>query len=334
LDARTILSRSVPLVALCSLLFVGACSGGSQEEATDTPGEAGEIPEDEGFVILSREIVDDVEQAYVRYPSGDLSVTGWLFVHPFSESDTEPCIIFNHGGVGGVGEGTRKLCRRLAKEGYIVFAPSYRGEDDSEGEIEVAAGEIEDVVAAMLLLEGHPGIRPEEFVLLGTSHGALISVHVAARDEVKHLVKGVVPAYGVMDIYAWYQYLLDNDFDVGDPLSVRVYGKGPEDKPEAFSKRHALSVIPRLNDAPIFLVQGEHDEIVPKDQALTMYRALRDSGRLHDRCRIYDHGAHGFLYWDDPSNRTVEQLSDTENAWHDILQFFSEVVGPEEDYEG
>lgn len=288
----------------------------------------------DGFEILHREMVEEVEQAYVSYPSGDLTVTGWLFVHPFSEEDTEPCIIFNHGGVGGVGEGMKAKSRWLAKQGYIVFAPSYRGEDDSEGEIEVAAGEIDDVVAAIQLLSTHPGIRPGEFVLVGTSHGALISVHVASREEAKPWVKGVVAAYGVMDIYSWYQYLIDNDFDVSDPLSVRVYGNGPEDKPEAFAQRHALSLIPELSEAPIFLVQGKHDRIVPEEQALDMYRALRESGRQQDDVRVFEHGAHGFLFWDDPKLHPVEELRDTEKAWNQILTFIGSVVGPEDDWGG
>jgi dipeptidyl aminopeptidase/acylaminoacyl peptidase len=294
----------------------------------------GQSVADEGFEIVRREMVDDVEQAYVSYRSGELTVTGWLFVHPFSEVDTEPCVIFNHGGVSGVSEGTRERCRWLAKKGYIVFAPSYRGEDDSEGEVEVAAGEIDDVIAAMRLLSTHPGIRSGEFVLLGTSHGALVSVHVAARDEAKPWVKGIVAAYGVMDMYGWYQYLVDNDFDVGDSLSLRVYGTGPDDKPEAFAQRHAHSLIPRLGAAPIFLVQGALDRIVPKEQALDMYRALRESGRQVDDCRLYEHGAHGFLFWDDPKLHPVEELRDAEKAWNDILNFFGGLVGPQEDWGG
>ena len=293
---------------------------------------AGSVIADDGFTILERSIVDEVEQAYVRYPSGSLSVTGWLFVHPYSVHDTEPCLIFNHGGTGGVSESTRAKCRWLAKQGYIVFAPSYRGEDGSEGEIEIAKGEVDDVVAAMLLLREHPGIRTNEFVLLGTSHGALISILAATRQEIWPQLKGVVAAYGVMDIYAWYQHLLDNDFDVRDPISLRVYGDGPKDKPEAFAERHALSVIPKLSSAPIYLAQGELDEIVPKQQALTMFGALREAGRQQDACRIYPDAGHGFLFWNDPSVRRVEELQSTENAWHDILEFLGGLVGEQEEW--
>ena len=272
-------------------------------------------------------MVDDVEQAYVRYPSGDLMVTGWLFVDPFSEHDVEPCLVFNHGGVGGVTEGTRAKARWLARQGYVVFAPSYRGEDDSEGEIEIAMGEVDDVVAAVEELAKHPGVLADRFVLVGTSHGALISVKAAARPEMCGRLRGVVAAYGVMDIYAWYQHLLDNDFDVSDPLSVRIYGSGPQDKPRAFADRHALNFLDELCPAPVLVVQGARDPIVPEQQGRTLAAALAGRGRTGDRLEIYPHGGHGFLYWDDPENRTPEQLADTERAWDDILGFLRVAVG-------
>jgi dipeptidyl aminopeptidase/acylaminoacyl peptidase len=276
--------------------------------------------------IRHREMVDDVEQAYVDYPSGDLTVTGWLFVHPFSANDVEPCVIFSHGGVSGVGEGLREKCRWLAKQGFIVFAPSYRGEDDSEGEIEVAAGEVDDVVHAVLELQHHPGIVSGQFILLGTSHGALVSIMAHARPELQGLIRGTIAAYGVMDIYNWYTYLVDHGFDVHDPLSRRVYGDGPEDKPEAFARRHALSLVDRLSPAPILLVQGALDEIVPPAQARTMFEALRAEGRTQDRLRIYESGGHGFLFWDDPQERGAEELRDAERAWVDILAFMRDAL--------
>ena len=292
---------------LLLLLLVPALAGASDEPR---------------FEIIEREFVDDVEQAYVKYPSGDLMVTGWLFVHPFSEDDVEPGLIFNHGGVSGVTEGTRAKARWLAKQGFVVFAPSYRGEDDSEGEIEIAVGEVDDVVAAVLELRKHPGIVSDRFVMLGTSHGALISVKAAARPELCGVVRAVVPAYGVMDIYTWYQYLLDNDFDVRDPLSLRIYGDGPQDRPEAFAKRHALNFLDDLcPTTPLFVVQGALDRIVPVDQAHILSAALAERGRNGDRTTVYEHGGHGFLYWDDPENRTPEELADTERAWEDILTF-------------
>ncbi len=276
--------------------------------------------------ILSRALVDGIEQAYCAYPSADLTVTGWLFINPFSEEDVEPALIFAHGGVGGVNEATRALCRRMAREGFVVFAPSYRGEDDSEGEIEVGVGEVDDLIAAVEQLRLHPGVRSDRFVLFGTSHGALVCVKAAARPEMRPVLRGVVAAYGVMDVYAWYQHLLDHDFDVSDSLSRRIYGEGPEDRPEAFAARHALNVLDDLAPAPIFIVQGERDPIVPVAQARTLYAALRARGRTQDRLEIYPLGAHGFLYWDDAALHGPAELDEAERAWHDIFEFLHACV--------
>jgi len=296
--------------------------------STTIPREGGAAPavDEEGFSLLSHAMSDSVEEACLGYRSGRLQVTGYLFIDPFSDDDVEPCLIFNHGGVGGVSEAVKARCRWLARQGFLVFAPSYRGEDDSEGEVEVARGEVDDVLAAMRILRGHPGVKDQQFVMLGTSHGALISIMALARPLGKELLKGVVAAYGVMDIYRWYQYLLDNDFDVSDSLSRRVYGNGPADRPEAFAIRHALSLVEKLGDAPILLVQGEKDRIVPVDQARGMYRALVASGRKQDRLRTYPQAGHGFLFWDDPALHSPEELAETEQAWREILQFLRDRI--------
>lgn len=315
--------RARQFLALLALCFI-ACKaepGGKQHR----PGSSASV--DEGFSLLSHAMVDSVEQAYLGYASGDLRVTGYLFIAPYSQLEVEPCLIFNHGGVNGVNEAVKTKCRWLAKQGFLVFAPSYRGEDDSQGRVEVAAGEVDDVLAAMALLEKHPGVDPNRFVMLGTSHGALISVKAATRPLGKRLLRGVVAAYGVMDIYAWYQYLLDNDFDTSDSLSVRVYGTGPKDKPEAFAKRQALTLIDKLGPAPILLVQGAKDRIVPVEQARTMEAALKKAGRTQDRLRVYPEGGHGFLFWDDPALHSKEELAASEKAWRDILQFLRASVG-------
>jgi dipeptidyl aminopeptidase/acylaminoacyl peptidase len=284
-------------------------------------------PVEEGFSLLSHAMTDSVEEAYLGYASDELRVTGYLFIAPYSQLEVEPCLIFNHGGVNGVSEAVKAKCRWLAKQGFLVFAPSYRGEAGSQGRVEVAEGEVDDVLAAMKLLETHPGVDPGKFVMLGTSHGALISVKVAARPLGKKLLHGVVAAYGVMDIYSWYQYLLDNGFDTSDSLSVRVYGTGPQDKPEAFAKRQALSLIDQLGPAPIMLVQGGKDRIVPQDQARTMKAALDKAGRTQDLLRVYPEGAHGFLFWDDPALHSQEELAASEKAWREILHFLRTAVG-------
>jgi dipeptidyl aminopeptidase/acylaminoacyl peptidase len=275
---------------------------------------------------IETSVEDGVAQEYLRYPSGDLSVTGWLFTDP-ADSAPRPLLVFNHGGVGGVGNGTKQLCRSFVKAGFTVFAPSYRGEDDSEGEIEVAVGEVDDVVNAVAFLEDHPNVDSTRILFAGTSHGALVSLKAACRSELCDRLKGVVAGYGVTHIYDWYQYLVDNDFDVRDPLSLRIYGDGPEDKPENFAARHLPNFLDDLCDAPILLLQGAKDEVVPPFLAEFLRDELGRRGRTQDTVRIFETGGHGFLFWDDPELHDQPELVEAEEARAQMVDFLQRQAG-------
>lgn len=276
--------------------------------------------------VIENSIEEGVDQVYLRYPSGDLSVTGWLFTDP-DDATRRPLLVFNHGGVGGVGDGTKQLCRTLVGQGFTVFAPSYRGEDDSEGEIEVAVGEVDDVVNAITFLEDHDKVDPERVLLAGTSHGALVSLKAACRPELCDRLKGVVAGYGVTHIYDWYQYLVDNDFDVRDPLSLRIYGDGPDDKPDAFAERHLPNFLDTLCEAPVLVLQGAKDAIVPWLQASSLHEELNARGRTQDTVTIYPTGGHGFLFWDDPALHGQAELADAEEARQQMFGFLRRQAG-------
>ena len=77
---------------------------------------------------------------------------------------------------------------------------------------------------------------------------------------------------------------VDYDLDVSDSLSVAVYGRGPEDRPEAFRSRSAVRVADRLN-MPVLLQQGMKDRIVPPDQVWRLSAALERAGRNPPRVR-------------------------------------------------
>ncbi len=269
------------------------------------------------FVVDSSESRKNVKVEYVTYKSEGLNVKG-VYVEPRNIAPGEhPAVIFNHGGVSGVSKGTVKRCSDLAKEGYIVFAPSYRGEDGGEGEIEIAAGEVDDVLNAFYILRKNKKVNPEKIAMLGTSHGALISILAAVREPD---IAAVIEAYGVMDIVNWYYYLVEAGFDVSDPISVKTYGKGPKDKPEAFKKRSAVDRA-HLIKQPVLITQGELDKVVPKSQALALKKAFDKAGKKNYILNIYPYGKHGFVFWDQPELHTPEEMKSADSAWQDIIDF-------------
>jgi len=250
------------------------------------------------------------------YPSDGLKVKGLLFL-PHAEQAL-PLVLFNHDGVAGISEEHMRACARLARAGFTVFAPSYRGEDGSQGMVEVAAGEVRDVLNVLPLLAQVPGVDAERVALLGVSHGALISVLAAAQLP---QVDAVVEADGVMDIYGWWSYLKKTSRPANDDLSRRIYGEGPEDKPLAFSSRNALARVPKLK-APVLILQAGQDDIVPAEQA-RKFKTELDKFEVPATLKIYPNCHHAFLVYAPylKSGMEPRERAETELAWRDLLAF-------------
>lgn len=253
------------------------------------------------------------------YPSDGLKVKGLLFL-PVSKQPL-PLVIFNHDGTSGISKEHKMASARLAKQGYAVFSPSYRGEDGSQGLIEVAGGEVKDVLNVVPLLAQVKAIDSTRLAFIGASHGALISVLAAAEHPE---VDAVVEAYGVMDIYAWYEYLKSQGKLGHDAITERAYGKGPQDKPQNFAARYALSRVPRLN-APVLILQGAKDDFVPPDQARRLKAEMEKNGK-NVTMKIYPNCLHGFLVYVPYLKKGVEpeERTETDVAWRDMLAFLKE----------
>jgi|GEM_PF-700161 len=284
-----------------------------------------EADEKKNASFLSRKIVackDGVTVESCLYMSSRLKVKGLLFT-PESEKQL-PCIIFCHDGITGISREHRMSCIRLAKAGYVVFSPSYRGEDGSEGTVEIAKGEVYDVLNALPILKCLETVDGDRIAVAGASHGALIAVLAASRSSE---LKAVVAAYGVMDIYQWWDYLRKSNKLGNDRITRLTYGNGPGDQPESFAIRNAVTQVKGLS-CPVLILQGEKDSIVPPLQGKVLEEALRAQ---HKKCelRLYPNCAHGFLVYvpwlDDPAI-DVKERKETEEAWRHMLWFLDEVL--------
>jgi dipeptidyl aminopeptidase/acylaminoacyl peptidase len=262
-----------------------------------------------------------LEEQSITYVSDGLKVKAKLFwpqgKGPF------PGVIYNHDGVKGLSTSTIARCQELAQKGYAVIAPTYRGEDGSEGTIEVAQGEVNDVLNALQVFGKLPRVDAKRVAFVGTSHGALVSLLAATKtDKVKALVFG----YGVADIYSWFDYLKESKQLGDDALTQQVYGKGPEDKPENFRIRHALTVLPNLR-VPVLILQGDKDKIVPLEQGQilqTKLTSLRKSSVL----KTYPNSGHGFLIYQEREIKRHGadslQYKESRAAWNEMMAFLAE----------
>ena len=265
----------------------------------------------------------------IRYPSAEKQING-----RFCTADQKlfpgarPLILFNHGGVDGVSLNNERRMLELCRLGYAVVASSYRGEDGSDGEIEVALGEVDDVLALLAHLQNRALIDSNRVALIGFSHGALISLQAAKRQVSAKApaFRALVFAYGVADISAWYRYLQKTKQLGKDALTQRIYGKGPELSPDNFTSRLGILGLEKLpSDLPILIVQGQRDVIVPASQADILYEALKN---LDIRVAIHrsKHGQHGYLIRRE-ALVGAEKL-DSERAWQAIYAFLEARLVP------
>jgi dipeptidyl aminopeptidase/acylaminoacyl peptidase len=262
----------------------------------------------------------------IVYMSGGLKVRGRLIVPAGACADRRKCkplpgVVFNHGGVDGVPKPLMKRAEQLAESGYIVLAPSYRGEDGSEGEVEVAAGEVDDVLNAAAVLRAMPEADPKRIGMIGASHGGIITLLAIERD---HTLSAAVCAYGVTNTFTWYKYLVESGHDVTDPLSVKMYGKGPEDRPEAF-RRRAPALDAQLISTPLLLLYGDKDTTVPASQGRELADAIDRAG-IHYEYRLIPDVGHGFLFFTDPARRSALEIRRSGEAWSMVVGFLDKYL--------
>lgn len=264
-----------------------------------------------------REKTNSYKMWSIVYISDGLKVRG-ILIEPAhgGAKKRRPAVVFNHGGVDGIPSPLLKRGKELAEAGYVVFAPSYRGEDGSEGEIEVAAGEVDDVLNAVKMLRTMPNVDEKRIAMIGASHGGIITLLAIEKD---HSIAAAVCAYGVTNTFTWYKYLVDNGFDVSDALSMKVYGKGPEDRPDAF-RRRAPALDAKQIRTPLMLIYGEKDTTVPPSQGAEMAQAL-DAENLFYELRIIPDVGHGFLFFTDPARRSPTEIKRSSEAWAAVTAF-------------
>jgi dipeptidyl aminopeptidase/acylaminoacyl peptidase len=261
-----------------------------------------------------------VEVRAWTYLSDGLRVKGRLYLP--NRDGRRPVVVFNHDGISGISREHHLSSLRLARRGYVVFSPSYRGEDGSEGMVEIAKGEVRDVLNALPLLRGLPEADPDRIAMVGASHGALISLLAASREP---QIAGVVFAYGVADLPRWWHHLKARGKLGRDPITRRTYGDGPQDRPESFRIRNAVDQLAGLQ-APVLILQGLLDEITPPEQAHLLKKALDRQG-VSNRIHLYPDALHGFLVYAPYLTRDVtpQEKAQAEAAWGEVFRFLEEV---------
>lgn len=235
---------------------------------------------------------------YSRYIASFLSegnkIYGLLTV-PLGEPPDAgwPVIIFNHGYIPPeIYQTTSRYVAyvdAIARHGYIVFKPDYRGHGNSEGAPSGAYGSpdyVVDVINAMVSMENYPGADRSRVGMWGHSMGGYITLRaMVIRPDVKVGViwAGVVASYPDL-VNLWHRTPVAPGTPTPTPRSSRgwrgglpsVYGT-PDENPAFWDSISANAYLEDLS-GPLQLHHGTVDHEVPLIFSQTLYDQVQAAG--------------------------------------------------------
>lgn len=245
-------------------------------------------------LLKEYEALEDVTVSRITYPSDGLNVTGLMALPRELRPGGHPLLIYNRGGSREYGKLTLLSAMRsmvpFARQGTIVFASNYRGNDGGEGQEQFGGDDAHDVVNLLHLAQQHTGFDGKNSFMLGHSRGAMM-MYLSMRQGIK--LQAAIGIAGVADLRGMTQepLMVNNVFT---PL-IPHYADTPQ---KALAERSVLTW-PEAITAPLLLMHGDGDKVVPASQSEQLAEALKKAGQACELV-IYPEGNHALVrYWDD-----------------------------------
>ena len=197
-------------------------------------------------------------------------------------------ILLIHGG--GWVSGDKWYCENYAKQfaakGFAAVSMNYRLANDS-----IHFREILDDIAAMIDCisqnSGKWGVRNGLVALFGYSAGGHLALLYSYSSDSKRNVGAVVSLAGPTDVQ---DTLLWESPGLLDDIKLMTGDTLPTNWPQA-NPVHFINP----TNPPTFLIHGNHDEVVPVSQSVTLNRILVDSN-LQVKLLLMENETHNFSY--------------------------------------
>lgn len=234
----------------------------------------------------------------LTYMSEGLKVKGYLAVPEDAAAAPRPGLIYCRGGIRKVGMVRKRRIMSMAKRGFCVFAPFYRGNEGGEGREDFGGEDRYDVFHAIELMQSLPEVKPGRVPLIGFSRGAIMAM-LAARHCA--LAGPVVVWGGVSDLFDTYEERVDLR-----RMLKRVVGH-PRKQSEAYEERSPVYWLDRLH-VPILIVHGTADSQVSVAQARKLAEGLERAGKDY-AMELYEGLGHRF------PRETDEKALDAVFSW-------------------
>jgi hypothetical protein len=200
---------------------------------------------------------------------------GTLLVAWYAPAQTgKPTLLYFHGNAANAANRAPKIALML-ESGFGVFYLNNRGYGGSAGK-PTEANNVADAIAAYDRLR-QLGVPSGKIVAYGESLGSGQAVRLAAERKVAGIVLEAAPT-SIVDVGRSVYFFLPLNLLITDQYNV---------------ERHIGAVT-----APLLVLHGEDDEVIPVDMGRRIYRAANDPKRIE----TFPHGRHNDLFdhgaWD------------------------------------
>jgi acetyl esterase/lipase len=188
-----------------------------------------------------------------------------------------PLVVWLHGGGWVSGDKRLPPCRNLLKKGFAVASINYRLV--SEAQFPAQLDDCKKAIAWLYSNADKFGIDKDRIGVWGASAGGHFALLLSTADNGKN-VKAVCDWCGPADLFSFAEqstgvYSNANKAD-SNPLK-RLLGGLPKDCEEKAKQASAVFHVDK-NDAPVLIMHGEEDQVVPVSQSKEMKDALDKVG--------------------------------------------------------
>jgi len=220
----------------------------------------------------------------LSYASDGLRVVAYWYAPAGAPAGRRPLVIYNRGSwvAGDQAPVLAPLLRRLARAGFVVLAPQYRGSDGGEGRDEMGGADVADVLNLLPLAARLPSADTSRIFMYGESRGGMMTMQ-AIRRGMPLLAAATVGAF--------------SDFEATIAADERSRAAAPTIWPDFDSRREQIaesrSAIrwAETLDVPLLILHGGVDEAISPAQPLALAARLQSLGRPYE-LHIFAGGTH------------------------------------------
>lgn len=204
----------------------------------------------------------------------DITLKGWFIP---ADKETDKTIVCMHGW--GMNKGDILKKTYFLKDKYNLFYFDFRGSGESgEGLSSVGYLETRDAAAAIDKLKETRPQACKNIAVYGLSMGAAVSIYEGAHNPFVKCVVAEGCYYSYEKVVArWARVHKHAPYFPLVALALYFAKRRLGMDPEGFSPKHNIA---KLNDKPVFIINGADDSLSPRHDARRLYRRAKEPKQI------------------------------------------------------